>query len=56
MQAMPLMVVQPAPSTPEGDALGPHVADQCAPPRVRVWAPALCSLALEQRWWPAPCV
>lgn len=48
MQAMPLMVVQPAPSTLEGDALGPHVADQCAP--LRVWAPALCSLALEQRW------
>lgn len=42
MQAGPLTAVQPAASAPKGDALDPHAADQCAPPRAR--APALCNL------------
>lgn len=46
MQARPLTAVQPAASAPEGDALGPHAADQHAPPRARARARALalCNL------------
>lgn len=44
MQARPLTAVQPAASAPEGDALGPHAADQYAPPRARARALALCNL------------